>query len=416
MFPFRSFSAVAFLLATLHLHANGWRNPPDGARALALAGGKIANLDDPSVISHNPANLTLFDHRAFQAAYTLAFSEIEYEGFSGNSEHTKSPWKLLPPNLYYVHPLEPNELVLGLGINSPAGQFTVWDREGDVAKFAPYFAKLAVFDVKPAIGIKVNEHLSLGFGADFYFSKLWADQLVPPGVAAFDTKTEAYGFGVGGNFGVTWQVNERHRWAFTYKSEVDVKYDGDYKVYAPPMRLKGDFDTNIRYPAIATIGYGFSMTENLTIGMDVEWLEFSDFEELSLDNGLDLGPPAGGTVNLAQDWKDTWTAGITAEWKASDTWTWRAGYVFLESPIPDKTFSPIVPFESDRHVLSFGGSYSWGENERGIKKHVLDFAYLMNFPKDRSIPPLHADGSSNPYGGHYKPEMHLFSIGYTYHF
>lgn len=93
-------SLAALLLLSFHLQANGYRNPPDGARALALAGGKIANLDDPSVISHNPANLTLFDHKAFQAAYTLAFSEIQYEGFDGSREHTKSPWKLLPPSLY----------------------------------------------------------------------------------------------------------------------------------------------------------------------------------------------------------------------------------------------------------------------------------------------------------------------------
>jgi long-chain fatty acid transport protein len=256
-----------------------------------------------------------------------------------------------------------------------------------------------------------HELSRLGFGADFYFSKLWADQLVPPGVGAIDTKIEAEGFGAGGNLGVTWRLNECHRLAFTYKSEVNVEYDGSYKVYVPPMRLNGNFDTSIRYPAIATIGYGYSMTPNLTIGIDVEWLEFSDYDELSLDNGTDLPPPAGGTVDLRQDWKDTFTAGVTAEWKANDSWTWRVGYVFLESPIPDKTFSPIVPFESDRHVVSLGGSYNWGEG-----KHVLDFAYLMNFPKDRSIPPLNDDGSPNPFAGHYEPEMHLFSLGYTYHF
>jgi hypothetical protein len=91
----------------------------------------------------------------------------------------------------------------------------------------------------------------------------------------------------------------------TYKSEVNVEYDGDYKVYVPPMGLNGNFDTSIRYPAIATVGYGYSMTDNLTIGIDVEWLEFSDYDDLSLGNGNDLGPPAGGTVGLRQDWKDS---------------------------------------------------------------------------------------------------------------
>jgi long-subunit fatty acid transport protein len=161
MSSFRAFLLATSFLASFQIWANGYRNPPDGARALALAGGKIANLDDPSVISHNPANLALFDHRAFQAAYTLAFSEIEYEGVNGSSETTKSPWKLLPPSLYYVHPIEPEELVFGLGLNSPAGQFTVWDRDGNIAKFAPYFAKLAIFNVKPTLGVKVNEQLSL---------------------------------------------------------------------------------------------------------------------------------------------------------------------------------------------------------------------------------------------------------------
>jgi hypothetical protein len=46
-------------------YSSGYRNLPDGARALALAGGKIANRDAPCAISHNPANLTLFDRAAF---------------------------------------------------------------------------------------------------------------------------------------------------------------------------------------------------------------------------------------------------------------------------------------------------------------------------------------------------------------
>lgn len=267
------------------------------------------------------------------------------------------------PSLYCVYPVKPEELVFGLGLNSPAGQFPAWDHDGSIAKFFPYFATLAIFNAKSTLG-------------------------------------------VGGNFGLTWNLNERHRLASTYNGEANVEYDGKYKVYVPPMRVNGNLNTSIRYPAIATVGSGSTMTENFTIGIDVEWLEFSDCDDLSLDKGNDLAPPAGETIDLRQSWKDTWTA----EWKASDTWNWRAGYASLESPIPDKAFSPIVHFEPVRHILGFGGSYTWGDQG----EHVC-------LPYETSQGSQHCTTQwgrqhQSVWGGITSQKKPLFSIGYSHNF
>ena len=82
----------------------------------------------------------------------------------------------------------------------------------------------------------------------------------------------------------------------------------------------------------------------------------------------------------------------------------RGGYIFLQSPVPDETFSPILP-DADRHVLSVGLGYKHGG-------HRFDLAYALSLFEDR-----HITNDQNPaYNGDYSLNANLFGITYGYAF
>lgn len=405
---------VGALMVTLAIpaRAEGFRNPPDGAAALGRGGGKIALTDDATSISHNPAALTGISEPLVEAAVTVIRAETEFDSPLGPTEETEDPWKILP-NLYAVWPLAEQDVVAGIGVTTPFGQSTEWDDDGIFRYSAPYYAELRVINVNPTLAFHLNDQLSLGLGADVYLTDLNLEQVYPwsaaTGVAGVpDGKADfcADGEGFGINAALLWKPCARHSLAFTYRSAVSVELEGDLELSGIPPGFpaasRSDFETEIDFPATLGLGYGFQASDKLRLGADVEWIGFSDYGELPLDAGANT--PFLPARVIPQDWEDSWTFGVGGDYQLSDEWVLRAGYIFIESPIPDDTLSPTLP-DADRHVVSAGVGYRRGA-------HGVDAAYALSLFEDRDI-----EGNINPaYDGEYCISSHLMSVSYVYTF
>jgi long-chain fatty acid transport protein len=410
---------VVILAAATTGWASGFRNPPAGADALANAGGDVVFVDDASAVSHNTANLVSLKDPQALASVTLLNSKSEFENALGQSAETEEPWKYLP-NLYFAWPVKPGKLAAGVGVTTPYGQSTEWAEDSVFRYTAPYFAQLRVVDVSPCLAGQIGDRLSVGIGADLYESDLNLKQIYPWAVATgnlLDPDGEAdfsgEGQGFGGNIALAFQVTERQKLALTYRSAVKVDYDGDFELshiptadLSPMMQLmvtpRSDFSTEIEFPAIAAIGYGVQVTDAVRVEGNVEWIEFSRYDALPLDVGANgiLLP----STTVREDWEDSWTFSLGADWQVSPALTLNAGYAFIQSPIPDDTFSPTLP-DADRHVLGLGLGWKHGG-------HALDLAYAYSLFDDRDI-----SGNDNPaYDGTYEITSSLASISYSYSF
>lgn len=401
----RRLSIVIVITAALVINladysmANGFRNPPDGAAALGRAGGKITHIDDASAVSHNPANLLDIEQTQFMGSLTFASTEAEYESPLGETAKTRGSGALLP-NIHAAWPIHDAPVAVGLGITTPFGQSTEWSKTSVFRYTAPYFAELTVLNFTPAIAARLNDRIAVGLSGKLFWSELDFRQIVPagPGMPDGAARFDADGDGVGGSVGVTWQVTDRQRLALVYHTPVTVDYEGRFRVSEIPLP-RSDFETEITFPAMVAMGYGLQINEKIRVGVDVEWIEFSRFDELPIDigvnNGSGLVPPA-----IPQDWEDTWTIGVGMDWSAMAPWTVRAGYIFMETPIPSRTMAPTLP-DADRHLVSVGLGYERGAN-------AVDIAYAYSIFKDREI----RDNLVPPYNGDYELSSHLFQISY----
>lgn len=93
-----------------------------------------------------------------------------------------------------------------------------------------------------------------------------------------------------------------------------------------------------------------------------------------------------------------------ADWKLNPELTLRAGYQYLQSPVPSRTMVPLVS-EADQSLVSVGAGYAAGA-------HRLDLAYMLGLFDRRRV-----EGNLNPaYDGRYKIESHLLAAAYAYAF
>lgn len=404
--------AAATILISLPLHGEGFRSPTIGAQGLGTSGGRIAFIDDASAAWHNPANLTLLSGWETSFEPTFVHHQAEFSGPSGTAK-TQDPWKFLPA-LFVGGPLN-DRVSAGLGITVPYGLAVKWDWDNaGVMKYqAPHFVDLKTFNFNPNLAFKIGERVRLGVGLDVMWSELqfrqsysWANRFATPGLPDGDLRARGDGVGVSGNAALGVDLWEGHRVAFTARFPMTVQYEGHFDAsnIPVPAASRTDFNSQIDFPTVLAVGYGFRVTETIRVEANVEWIQFSRFQ--SLEIGVD--PATSGFLGLPtryeQDWKDTFTFGVGGDWAFAEGWKLRLSYQHYQTPVSDRTFSPMIP-DSAQNVVTVGLGYRVGP-------HRFDLAYSRVFYDSRTI-----SAQDNPaFAGTYEISAHLVSLGYGFQF
>jgi long-chain fatty acid transport protein len=414
--------AVVVVALAVSAFGDGFRNPPEGAAVLGRGGMRLTEGNDPSAVIHNPASLMDLEEAELMAAATIAFIEVEFtDALTGMTTETKDPWRILP-SVSAAWPLEDDRYVAGLGLHFPHGQFSRWDSQSILKGRSPYFAEMSTMDLTPVLATRIGDNVYVGAGPDliwstlefkqkFPFSMMMGDPTIPDGTIAADGD----GFALGAHAGITWLVSDAHRLALTYYSPFCVDYKGDYSMedgvppdmLPPPLSADSDFESEIEFPTIVAIGYGWQATKALRLEANVEWLEHSRNEKIVVDienNNVLLNPPTA-TDPLApsvmpQDWDDIWTVGAGADWQFAPDWVARTGWTYLPTPVSEDFMAPTLP-DSDRHLLCVGMGHTMG-------RQTLDLAYVYAIADDATV-----SNPMNPVNGTYEFTSQVIGVSYT---
>ncbi len=403
------------LLCSQLVLADGFRNPPHGPSGFNRIGGK-AYTGDPSAIWHNPANLLESGAATVSYGSTLLYTPTDFDPPQGRDETSRDNFHVLP-YFYATFPIADRDMAAGIGIMTPFGQSTTWDKDGNFQYVSPYFAEMRLININPTFAMKVAPALYVGAGVDVYISELELRQMLPTGPAIPDGRMrfDAEGSGVGYNVGMTWRISERHRLGLTYRSAVSVDYDGDFRLDSNPspstIASRSDFDSTIDFPDIIGLGYGVECSDQLRIEIDVEWVGHSTLEDIPLElgNNLNDAPSPGGPgiavpASIPQNWNDNWAFGVSADWQRTDVLLMRFGYHFVESPIDDTHLLPTLP-DLDRHVFSVGVEYT-----RGHHSIFAAYSYLIGTGRD-------VDNNQQPaFNGAYDSHSQMVGLSYEYDF
>ena len=370
--------------------SDGYRNPPEGAVAIGAAGGFRAFAADANATIQNPANLVDLDSAILQFNATVGYGETEYNGMLGNDK-TENPAYFIP-GISVAAPFGDGQCALGLSSYIAYGRSVQWGSSSPLAPFGyPYEGSMTVVAITPNFAMRLAENLSVAIGVDAYYGGVSQKQFIAPGILA---DISAEGTSVGWNAAATWKITDRQRVAATYRSPFKIEYDGDLNITgAPTMGIKAE----IEYPTIAALAYGVEFTDRIRAEVNLEWLEFSQYQTLTLETAFPGFPPFPQLLN------NTWTFGVGGEWDFSEHWTARSGVLYLQNPTPDSTYSTISP-DDNQSVVSFGLGYH-------DDQHLIDLGYAYGIFNGRII-----NGSSASPPGKYDYQVHLLTLSYGYKF
>ncbi len=407
----------------------GFRILDQSASATAQGGAFAAQADDPSAVHYNPAAITDLPGLQMTAGTLLVNGGIDFRPSSGPAIEGDfgGTFANPPPSSFFVSArlgdwLSPSfdSLTLGLGVYSPFGNITRYPRTSGLA---PILTRAAspILDVTTTVAFRAHPMVALGAGLDVYtFSDLFGEGHVEVQQTAADLARAGFPFapdddielngrdtalGYHAGLLLTPVRNEQEQplvnVALVYRSRATLNLRGQFLNRSRGFALGAKADLPL--PQVVTAGLAVwpirDTRREWKLEVDVDYADWTSFDHLdvTLSNGAVLPNP--------RNWQRSYVVMAGTEYtfiRPALLPSWeiaiRGGYVFADSPVPERTFNPDVP-DSNSHSYSAGigvlcrrggtflGVIPCGTSQEGFSPAAIGFdvAYQGIFYQSRRI-------------------------------
>ncbi len=418
-------SSLSLFSSTSHSAAFGIAEQSALGIGNAFAGG-AASAEDASTVWYNPAGMTRIRGNQVVLGMHIIAPKFDFDddgttnaaGSTGFADTSEDGGRFAyVPNFYYVHSLS-GELKLGIGINAPFGLATKYSDDW-VGKYQSVEAEIVTVNVNPAIAWKATSDLSLGFGINIQYIEATLNNRIdfsllggPDGFAHLEADDISYGF----NLGALYNISEKTRVGFSYRSEIkhDLEGDADFTVPGPvaaiPVLGAGisaqladtHLDSQPDMPAMASLSIHHQWSDQVAVMADATWVGWSSVPELVImfDN-----PAKADTIETLR-LKDNIRLSIGATYTTDGPWTYRTGFAFDEGAARDASTRSVRFPDNDRYWITFGASYQLADNLS------IDAGYAHIFVPDTKInrtPEATALSGASAVRGDYESDADILS-------
>jgi len=248
------------------------------------------------------------------------------------------------PEVGIVHKVN-EKLAVGIGAFGVSGMGVDF-RDKDPA-LANMHTTFQFMRITPTVAYKINEMVSVGAGLHIAWGSLdvgavlCADtngNLVPEANQCWNAGGgQSQDFGIGFNVGVALNFGDFIYAGFMYQSPVSMKYKNVFDSDG-----NGEFeDMKLEQPQEVGLGVGVKPLENLKVGLDIRWIDWS------------------GTDGYGDfDWEDQWVFAVGLEYKPTDKLALRVGWNYGKTPIRDRDNLNPNPLTSQNNIPDFARPFS----------------------------------------------------------
>ena len=390
----------------------GFTNYNQDAVAVAMGDCFTAIADNGSAVFYNPAGINQLEGTQLRSGFQLFYPNSSFRGSeSGKRTDMHDDIAFLVAG-YLTHKVN-DKVSIGGGIFSPFGLVTEWPSQWEGATISTY-AAMRTFCVNPVVSVQVHPRLSLAVGVDYLYADFKMRRVVDPnqliglplGISPGKITLKGFDDAWGYNLGLLFHLNDRWKIGIAYRSKFKLEFDGHAHYHMPPVLQAlyppTDISPRIELPPMVSTELSARLWDKWTFAIGVLWTGWSVYDELAPKFRDSLFVPPS-MRSVPQNWRDVFAFNLGVQYQLNPTWSFRGGYVFDQSPVPDQTLSPIVP-DTDGHLLSLGIGYS-------KDCFTIDIASMVLLPEDR-----HTQRNLDGFNGKYFSSWISFIVSFTYVF
>jgi long-chain fatty acid transport protein len=411
---------TAVLVMPRSAEAQGFSVNEQGSCAMGRGGTGVASpCADGSAIFYNPAGLILPKGKGVASGgATIIAPTGDFTNSTTGEVSTLVDQTTPVPALYMGYGLSDNATI-GLGIFAPYGLAIEWPTTAE-GRFLGYYSSIKGIYAQPTFGLKASDRLSFGIGFDITNSSVelkqrvdLAEQQAAPGVT-FANLGIAYGtdfadvqlsgndISLGFHLGAIAKITDDLSFGIRYLSKQTVNVDDGeatitqvatnlYLAPGNPLGLPAGTPVDalvapqfqpggslvdqggtavLPYPAQLNMGLTLQVTDKLRMLGDVGIQFWSVWQTLPINFTI------LGEQTLVEDYVNTTSWRLGAEYKVGSKSTARLGFIAHNAAAPDQTVTPNLP-EAART------EFTAGFGTRFKERFGLDLAYQYIDQADR---------------------------------
>lgn len=397
---------LSFLLAVPILgYAQSYQVNLQGQKQTAMGGAGTGVALDEAAVFFNPGAVSFLKQNGVQAGISPLYLKTAFrENGSNITEYNKDKWAT-PVMGYAVFGNPANRLRFGLGIYTPFGGAMHWE-ENWTGKYTVTSLDLQAIYIQPTLSYKITDHIGIGAGLVYSLGKVDLQRAVPltlPDGQSATAQLKGHSRDFGWNAGIYVETVSGVSIGVTHRSQVTAKVNDGDAIFRVPDALQSSFPTKFNaelpLPATTSIGFGIYPTEKTTIAVDVNWVHWNTYKDLSFDYNNNSRIP---NSDSPRNYHDAGAFRVGIQNQTTKKLALRAGVAYAITPVGKGYVTPEVP-DANRLLLSGGIGYKPSE------RFNIDLSFLYENVKSRNETNIETNLS-----GEFKTVAFIPGISFSY--
>ena len=370
-------SFLAFLAAILLFPAQAYPggflvyNHDATANSLALA--YTAQVATPAAVLYNPAAINQIEGTKCLTSATIITYKSAFHSYQTGKKTKQDDHLFILPSFFATKKFN-DKWSAGIGSFSYYGLTTDWPNDWE-GRYISTFAQLRTFFFNAVLSCQVTPKLSLAGGINGVYSDVKQRKNInlaplPDGRARFKGDDIGWGY----NIALLYRINDKIKVGLSYRSSIAMTYKGDVKFHVPKFLKdlvpEGGASLDIDLPAMLDTGICYSFNNRWSIETDMLWTEWRSYDKLDVKYGKRVPKiMAKSAAPIIRNYHNTFSFSCGVSFKATDSMTFRAGYLFDPSAVPEENTDPVLP-DSDKDIFGIGMEYRKGRLTVNISDYV----------------------------------------------
>ncbi len=247
--------------------------------------GNVTNHSVADSAWTNPAGMTGIEGTESLVGLQLLVPKVEFESTiaeAGGDDGGNAGEVAAIPSFFYVKPIN-EDWRFGLSMVAPfGGGFDFGDNF--VGRYAVEEITLQGLAVSPSLGYRLNDSVSIGFGASITYTIMEMDIAInqsafgaPDGQVKLEDATDV---GVQPFFGLQWRYSDKGTFGMVYRAEMEIDLEGDLRVtdLALPLTPQSTFNMAWDNAQLLEIGIRHRLSDEWTLTANANWEDWSAFK------------------------------------------------------------------------------------------------------------------------------------------
>ncbi len=301
-----------------------------------------AVINDATAAYYNPAALTFLKNAQIILLGTRADFHSQFTGTATQSTtgfsqsgvaNSQSNYSL--PSGYLGLPIS-DRIFVGLAV--VGNSFNRDIDQSSILRYAISDNNVQALDIVPAMGIKLNDYLSIGAGlnfshANFLFTPVSGFSNID--VPDVQSRNEANANALGGDVGILLKLSQATQIGLNYRSAITYHFNGSSELESSPGISSNSFSFDYWTPARYVLSINQFLSRKLGLISTLQWIKWDIYNKINANNlATQIGttPVIVSNVTVPLHFQNGWVYTLGGYYHLSDKWVIRTAGSFVQSP------------------------------------------------------------------------------------